>query len=93
MGTFHNNKSELHGITVVVETEDGEVYVGRCDDMDDQRILLMDVDSHRDGDEGRSTAEYLDRAARFGVWKKFDRLVIPRARATAVHPLGQLAGE
>jgi hypothetical protein len=92
MGTFHNNKSELHGITVVVETEDGEVFVGRCDDMDEQRILLMDVDSHRDGDGDCTTAEYLDRAARFGVWKKHDRLVIARARATAVRPLGELAG-
>ena len=63
MGTFHHDKSELHGITVVVELEDGEVYVGRCDDMDDQRILLMDVDLHRDGDDGRSTAEYLELGA------------------------------
>jgi hypothetical protein len=93
MGTFHHDKSELHGITVVVELEDGEVYVGRCDDMDDQRILLMDVDLHRDGDDGRSTAEYLERAARFGVWKKFDRLVIARAQARSVRPLGELGKE
>ena len=91
MGTFHHDKSELHGITVVVETEDGEVFVGRCDDMDDRGILLMDVDSHRDGDGGRSTREYLDRAARFGVWKKHERLVIPRPRVTSVKPLGELA--
>ena len=91
MGTFHHDKSELHGITVVVETVDGEVYVGRCDDIDDSRITLHDVDSHQDGENGRSTSEYLERAARFGVWKKYDRLAIPRERATAVRRLADLA--
>ena len=65
MGTFHHDKGELHGITVVVEADDGTVFVGRCDHMDGERILLMDVDTHRNGDEGQSTAEYLERAARF----------------------------
>ena len=32
MGTFHNDKSELHGITVVVDTKGPKVFVGRCDD-------------------------------------------------------------
>ena len=90
MGTFHHNKSELHGITVVVETDDGEVFVGRCDDMDEQRVILLDVDVHRDGDDGRSTDEYLDRAARFGVWKKHDRLVIPRVRGSGKAGSGEL---
>ena len=90
MGTFHHDRGELHGITVVVEMDEGEVYVGRCDDMDDQRIVLLDVDFHRDGDDGRSTAQYLERAARFGVWKKFDRLAIPRARTMGVRRLAEL---
>ena len=32
MGTFHQGKSELHGITVVVDTTGPEIFVGRCDD-------------------------------------------------------------
>ena len=91
MGTFHHNKSELHGMTVVVETGGGEVYVGRCDDMDDQRIVLFDADRHRDGEDGRSTREYLRRAAKFGVWKKFDRLAVPMDDATKVVRLSELA--
>ena len=32
MGTFHHDKHELHGITVVVDTEGPKVFVGRCDE-------------------------------------------------------------
>ncbi len=90
MGTFHQNKSELHGITVVVDTDGPEIYVGRCDDMDDERVILLDVDVHSDGDGGRSKAEYVEKAARFGVWKKHDHLVIDRARVTSVRRLGEV---
>ncbi len=90
MGTFHHDRHELHGITVVVDTSGPEIFVGRCDDMDDRQILLVDVDVHRDGDDGRSKAEYVQRAARFGVWKKFDRLAVPQERVTSVRPLGEV---
>jgi hypothetical protein len=40
MGTFHQNKGELHGITVVVDTTGPEIVVGRCDDMDERGIFL-----------------------------------------------------
>ncbi|MDX1501046.1 MAG: hypothetical protein R3325_01705 [Thermoanaerobaculia bacterium] len=89
MGTFHEGKHQLHGITVVVDTDGPEVYVGRCDDILEQGIVLQDVDVHRDGDDGRSKEEYLQRAARFGVWKKHERVVIPRDRATSIRPLGE----
>ena len=90
MGTFHQGKHQLHGITVVVDTAGPEVYVGRCDDVLEQGIVLHDVDVHRDGDNGRSKSEYLERAARFGTFKKHDRLVIPRRQATSIRPLGEL---
>lgn len=90
MGTFHQNKSELHGITVVVDTAGPEIYVGRCDDMDDERVILLDVDVHRDGDGGRSKDAYVKRAAQLGVWKKHDRLVLDRRQVTTVRRLGDL---
>lgn len=90
MGTFHQNKSELHGITVVVDTAGPEIYVGRCDDMDDARVILLDVDVHRDGDGGRSKDDYVRRAAQLGVWKKHDRLVLDRRQVTSVRRLGDL---
>ncbi len=90
MGTFHQNKSELHGITVVVDTDGPEIFVGRCDDMDDDKVILLDVDVHRDGDGGKSKAEYVEKAAMFGVWKKHDHLVIDRGRVTSVRRLGEV---
>jgi hypothetical protein len=90
MGTFHQGKSELHGITVVVDTTGPEVFVGRCDDEDDRGIVLDDVDVFRDGEGGRSKAEYLERAARLGTWKKHDRLLIPRERVASVRRLGEI---
>ena len=90
MGTFHQNKSPLHGITVVVDTTGEEVFVGRCDDEDERGIVLDDVDVHREGEDGRSKQQFVERAARFGVWKKHDRLFIPRQRVASVRRLGDL---
>ena len=90
MGTFHNDKSDLHGITVVVDTKGPKVFVGRCDDEDEDKLILLDADDHEDGHNGRSKAEYVQRAAKFGVWKKHDHLVIPRADVASVKRLGDI---
>ncbi len=90
MGTFHQGKSNLHGITVVVETSGPELYVGRCDDVTDRGVILNDADVHREGDE-TPREKYLESAARFGIWKKFDRIVIPNDAVTGIRPLGEIA--
>jgi hypothetical protein len=88
MGTFHQDKHALHGITVVVDTTGAEIFVGRCDDLDDQHVVLLDADVHHEG-QGRDSKEaYVARAAQYGVWKKHARLIIPRARVASVRPLG-----
>ena len=91
MGTFHQGKSELHGITVVVDTTGPEIFVGRCDDEDDRGIVLDDADVHRDGEGGRSKEDYVRRASQLGVWKKYDRLLIPRDRIASVRRLGEVS--
>lgn len=90
MGTFHQGKGELHGITVVVETDGPEVYVGRCDEVTERGVVLLDADVHRAGQEGPSREEYLERAARFGVWSRIKHLVVPQDRVTAIRRLGDL---
>ncbi|MEM1202820.1 MAG: hypothetical protein AAGN66_06280 [Acidobacteriota bacterium] len=90
MGTFHTGKHELHGITVVVDTKGSEVYVGRCDDMDAEKVILLDADVHTDGDGGRSKADYLGQAAQWGVFPKHRRLVIGLAGVASVRRLGEL---
>jgi hypothetical protein len=90
MGTFHQGKGELHGVTVIVDTTGPEIFVGRCDDMDDRGIFLYDADVPRDGEGGRSKDDYVRRAAQLGFWKKYDRLVIPRDKIASVRRLGEL---
>lgn len=90
MGTFHDDKHELHGITVVVDTVGDEVFVGRCDDMDSERLILLDADVHRDGDGGKSKEDWVQRASRFGVWPRHRRLVLPRERVASVRRLGEV---
>lgn len=87
MGTFHHDKDELHGITLALTTADA-VYVGRCDDMDATRIILLDVAAHAEGDGGRSRAQWLERAAKFGVVPEQPRLTLPLAEVTEYAPLG-----
>lgn len=91
MGAFHQGKSELHGITVVVDTTGPEIFVGRCDDEDDRGIVLHDAAVHREGEGGRSKEDYVRRAAQLGVWKKYDHLMIPRERIASVRRLGEVA--
>jgi hypothetical protein len=90
MGTFHYGKSELHGITVIVDTDGPEIFVGRCDDVDERGVFLHDVDVHSDGDGGRSKEDYVKRAAQLGVWKKYDHLVIPNERVVSIRRLGEV---
>lgn len=89
MGTFHDDKGALHGITVYAQAG-ATVYVGRCDTLDDERLVLHDADVHVDGQDGRSVEQYLQRAARFGIWKKHDTLVVPVTGLGPVRPLGEL---
>jgi hypothetical protein len=90
MGTFHDDKGELHGITVVVDTHGEEIWIGRCDTVLDEGVVLLDADVHKAGDDGRSKEQWLERAAQFGVWKKFDRVVVPSDSVATVRPLGEL---
>jgi hypothetical protein len=87
MGTFHQDTHELHGITVVVETDGPELWIGRCDTVTDEGVVLRDADVHREGESERPRSEWLDRARRFGVWPKHRRIVVPAARVRSVDRL------
>ena len=93
MGTFHHGKSELHGITVIVDTKGPQVFVGRCDDIDDERVTLNDVSAHSDGDEGLSKDEFLKRTAKYGVTVHHAHVAIPRVEVASVRRLGEIAVE
>ena len=88
MGTFHQGKSELHGITVVVETSAEDLYVGRCEDEDERVVVLLDADMHRPTDQ-MSRVDYLRRAIQFGVWDRLPRVEVERREVTSIRPLGE----
>jgi len=73
---FHPGHSELHGITVVLETTGDAVYVGRYHEETPQGILLHDVAEHRDL-AGRT--EFLRKTMKFGVRAAHPHVVIPTA--------------
>ncbi len=88
MGTFHQDKSELHGITIVLETTSGDLYVGRCEDEDERTVILLDADMHRLTDEV-SREDYLQRAVRFGVWNRLARVEVDRQDVKSIRRLGE----
>jgi hypothetical protein len=90
MGTFHQNRGELHGITVIVDTTGPEIFVGRCNDEDDRGIFLFEADVHHDGEGGRSKEEYVRRVSQLGFWKKHDQLMIPREKIASVRKLSEV---
>ena len=87
--TFHQNRHALHGITVVVDTAGDAVYVGRCDDIVEEGVILLQGAVHREGEDGLSKQEYLRRAAALGVWKAFDRLVLPLDEVREIRRLSE----
>jgi len=86
----HQSKSELHGLTVVVETHDGALYIGRCYDVVPDGVILLDADAHLGETEEISREEFLSRASRFGVWPKQPRLIIAREEVASLKLLADL---
>ncbi|MFQ5655373.1 MAG: hypothetical protein ACE5GW_11665 [Planctomycetota bacterium] len=91
MGTFHEDLGELHGITVVVETDGPLLFIGRCHEETAGGVILLDADLHDADKDSMPREEYLARAIRFGVWKKHDRVAIPRERVISIRRLGEMA--
>jgi len=92
MRTFahHEHKHELHGITVVVETDGSELWIGRCDDIVEAGVVLRDADVHRDGESERPRAEWLERASRVGVFPHHRQVLIESARVRSVRRLAEI---
>jgi len=98
VGTFHQGKGDLHGITVVVDLKDDRLFVGRCDTVVPDGVVLLDGTMHDAAAPGKdgnpvSKEAYLAQAVKFGVWKTFDRVLVPADEVASVRPLGDLAGQ
>jgi hypothetical protein len=58
MGTFHQDKGELNGVTVVVDTKGPKVFIGRFWEEDAEKIVLLDADEFEDGKRALEGAVY-----------------------------------
>lgn len=92
MGTFHRGKHRLHGMTLVVDTTGSEIHVGRCDDLDDDRLVLVDVESHEEGARGMGKEEYVREAARVGYEGVRRRMILPVDEVRSIRLLGEIPG-
>jgi len=78
-------------MTIVVDTEGPHLYVGRCDDIDENEVVLLDADVHEEGPGGPSKGEYLRAAARFGIWKRMERVAVPARIIKSIKRLGEIS--
>jgi hypothetical protein len=90
VGTFHSDKGELHGITVVVHARGGRTWVGRCDTIDAQGVHLLDADLHAAAADAPPREAWLEQAAAYGVWPRHPRVLVPASEVEGVERLGNL---
>ncbi len=92
-GVFHPGHSELHGVTVVLETRDGTLYVGRYHEQTPAGVLLHDVAEHRPAPGTPDRSEFIRRVLQFGVRADHRHLVVPGAAVRRVVRLMEWAAE
>ncbi len=90
MGTFHHNTHELHGITVVIDSTDGSLIVGRFHEQDETHALLLDADTHHDNEGGKTNAQWLEAAAKWGQWPRIKQLRVLLADMKQIRRLGSI---
>ncbi len=89
---FHPDHDELHGFTMVLEAG-AMTYAGRWDQENNGQVILRDADQHQDGDEGLSSAEYIEQIAHRGVHPAKPVLVVPKSDITRMRKLGDITQE
>jgi hypothetical protein len=88
---FHPGHSELHGITVVLETSGSLTYVGRYDSEDERGVHMLDVGVHDAAAGGGSKEEYVRRSAKFGIRSDHKHLVVPATQVVRITRLAAMA--
>jgi hypothetical protein len=88
---FHLGHSELHGITVVVETTGSRTYVGRFDSQDEHGVHMLDVGVHDEVAAGLSKEDFIKKSAKFGIRSEYKHLIVPSRDVVRVVRLGEVA--
>jgi hypothetical protein len=74
---FHPGHSELHGVTVVVETAGETLYIGRYHEETPAGVLLHDVSEYRPTSGGQTAREFVERTLKYGVRSQHQHVVVP----------------
>lgn len=88
---FHPGHAELHGITVVLETNGSRTYIGRYDSEDEHGVHMLDVGVHDGAGGGVSKEEYVRKSAKFGIRCDHKHLVVPADQVARITRLGRMA--
>lgn len=78
-----------HGMNLVVETQDGKVYIGRFDETNGFEVLMHDCDVF-DPAGGEDAEHWIRETATYGVDVKHRDLKFPAAGITRWRPLGEI---
>ncbi len=89
--TFHPDAGDLHGITCVVDTTGPRILVGRVDTADANGIVLLGADVHEEREGGPTKEEFVRKAAKVGLWPRFDRVHVPSSEIASVRRLSEVA--
>ena len=81
---FHQDRHELHGITVVLETHGSKTYVGRFDSQDERGVHLHDVGVYDAAAAPTSKAEFLQRCDKFGIRPEHKDLSVPVSEVSGI---------
>lgn len=84
---FHPGHAELHGVTVVLDTSDGRVVVGRYHDTENGQLRLHDVAVHDPAATGVDRDEFLAKTLKFGVRAEHKFLAVPAETVREMRPL------
>jgi hypothetical protein len=86
---FHPGHSELHGITVVVETTGSCTYLGRYDKEDELGMHILDVGVHDKTRDTLSMEEYIRKSHQFGIKRDRKHLVVHIAEVARIRRLSE----
>lgn len=88
---FHPGHSELHGITVVVETTGDALFVGRYHEETPAGHLLHDAAEHRPAAGQPTREDFLARTLKFGVRASHPHVVVPSGEVRRISRLVEWA--
>ncbi|MEZ4585875.1 MAG: hypothetical protein R2909_05690 [Gemmatimonadales bacterium] len=83
---FHPGHEELHGVTVLVKGNAGQVWVGRYHERTARGVVMRDVAAF-DAEGGESVEAWLRKQLKFGVKITHRTLVVPSSDAASIDRL------